>query len=232
MKISVYGDSYADANFHESRAGFESWVSLLKKTFETDCYGIAGSSLYYSYKKFVLTQSNYDKIIFIATIPGRLEIPDHIEVTHPQARFLGNYASVEHVLETRQDMPEEYKKCLEAAKQYFLYLYNKEKEFDYYELLIEKILEIRPDTILLNVVKRKQDVPRLVDISKRELKTAGYPDEAFHWIDKRPCHFSKRTNEFFHKKIVDWLNGEPIEIIIDDFPVILTDEIANLISKR
>lgn len=231
MKIAVFGDSYADETMNESIAGYPSWVRLLRKTYNLECFGKAASSLYYSYKLFLSKNSNFDKVVFVTTGPGRVEIPNYIKISNAEYKFVPNLVTAQNRLLHGLFYTEEEKKVLEAICMYYQYLIDFEKEKYLHRLMINDILNIRPDTILINGFYIDQSEPRLVDISKRELKTSGFPDEAFNWRDLRPCHFSKRTNEFVSEKVKSWIRGEPVKINVDEFPIIERREIEHLIKK-
>jgi hypothetical protein len=70
MKIGIYGDSFADPNPFPN----ESWIAYLKNNIESaivDQYSSAGTSHWWSYKKFMETHEKYDTIIFCHTNPIR-----------------------------------------------------------------------------------------------------------------------------------------------------------------
>lgn len=73
MRIGIYGDSFASPHNTDQSKNI-SWVSVLK-TLIPNCdienHGRGATSVFYSYKKFLQTCSNYDKIIFLITNPDR-----------------------------------------------------------------------------------------------------------------------------------------------------------------
>lgn len=73
MKIGVFGDSFA-APMHPSSKGFDFlWCNTLanKLNGSIDNFAQTGSSVFYSYQKFVSNYNNYDLCIFIVTEPNR-----------------------------------------------------------------------------------------------------------------------------------------------------------------
>lgn len=78
MRIAIYGDSFAVSKLELS----SSWYSLLGKKLnsQVDSYGENGSSVYYSYKKFMESHIHYDRVIFLVTEPSRYY--SHVKLTN------------------------------------------------------------------------------------------------------------------------------------------------------
>ena len=78
MKLAVYGDSFGVKNNDDH----EFWVSNVVDKLGTSCenYCENSCSLFYSYKQFLNTQDNYDRIIFLATLPSRYTKPIFIKI--------------------------------------------------------------------------------------------------------------------------------------------------------
>lgn len=71
MKIGIYGDSFAD---HHTDSKHIAWYNILSNYIPgstVTCYGKKSTSVYYSYKKFLETYSEFDKVIFLITNPDR-----------------------------------------------------------------------------------------------------------------------------------------------------------------
>ena len=92
MKIGLFGDSFAHDD--KTKTG-KSYIEYLneRNDFEIVAHGMSGSGMYYSYKKFLEYNKDYQKIIFITTHPGRLWIRNskNLAVEHTY-----NLASAEH----------------------------------------------------------------------------------------------------------------------------------------
>lgn len=72
MKIGIYGDSFANSPNQPSMKTH--WSTLLQEKLEVetiDNYGIPGSSIFYSYTKFLDNYHKYDLNIFLVTEPNR-----------------------------------------------------------------------------------------------------------------------------------------------------------------
>jgi hypothetical protein len=74
MNLGIYGDSYGEATIDK----LDAWPNILATKLKRDYndvkiknYAKGGSSLYFSYKKFLKTKDLYDIIIFVVTEPNR-----------------------------------------------------------------------------------------------------------------------------------------------------------------
>lgn len=105
MKIGIYGDSYTTSHgFHDQPTNwYNKLASLLSDIYDTvqiNHHGLAGSSLYYSYRKFFDTYHENDLNIVLVTGPGRY--PYTVELDTP-----GNsrtFTSKNHVESTVQQL--------------------------------------------------------------------------------------------------------------------------------
>ena len=74
MRIAIYGDSYADYNYRPNNN--KTWMHHLEdKNNKINVFANSGSSFYFSVKKYLETNKNFDKKIFFVTFPGRLYLP-------------------------------------------------------------------------------------------------------------------------------------------------------------
>lgn len=121
MKIGIYGDSYAgngDVTLSSN------WINSFIKLVEEDSkekitlyhYALGGSSLYYSYKKFLETKNKCDLVIFLATEPHRYI--DRIKISGSYFAFVCK-SHVEDFKKTFTDLDDETKKKLDAIIGWF-----------------------------------------------------------------------------------------------------------------
>jgi hypothetical protein len=85
MKIGIFGDSFAESDNDESVHGWAWHVSKNLPKAHIDNYGEGGSSLYFTYSKFLKEHTKYDRVIVFGTNGGRLYFPDmptHWRLTH------------------------------------------------------------------------------------------------------------------------------------------------------
>jgi len=95
MKLAIYGDSFAEINPPRIE---HSWQQLLanKLNCSMNCYGLNSSSIFYSYRKFLETYSNYDIIVFLVTEPNRYAKTFHISSTNENI-FVSNVFAIDYV---------------------------------------------------------------------------------------------------------------------------------------
>jgi hypothetical protein len=234
MKVAIFGDSYADEKIHKREAKYKSWVEILREKYYPDlaCYGEAGSSLYFSYGKFLDNHSKYDKIIFVTTTNGRITIPSYIKFKeHADTYLMYHLNGVEtansHIVDRPFLMTEEGILATKAAIEYFKYLHDPIYDSRMRSLMKDSIKNIRPDSIIVDTLN-----PGLSDISYYEFCPHGdRPAEMWEYNDHRMCHLSKRNNEILAEKMFEWSNGTPVHINFKDFEVPSREELFQLLVK-
>lgn len=148
MKIGIYGDSYAGGDVSLS----SNWINTLVRKIENDVgkkisyfqYALGGSSLYYSYKKFIETNNEYDLVIFLVTEPHRYYDPVLISGSKIAITGLGQ---LEHFKNNFSNLDEKTIKLLDNLIGWFNMSSEKFND-DMSDLMIDKIETIRPDAIL------------------------------------------------------------------------------------
>ena len=104
-KLAIFGDSWAEIKPIDKWYG---WSHLLQKEYpegECDVFAVGGSSLSFSFRKFLENHQNYEKIIFVVTGLHRWSFP---EGSGPKGTLLGgklfsqeifdHWASLSHTL--------------------------------------------------------------------------------------------------------------------------------------
>lgn len=209
MKIAIFGDSYADdhsAWSHRYTGVGPGWPDYLRsQNIEVDNYSLGGTSLYYSYQKFILKYQEYDKIIFVVTHSGRISVPVGIG---NQEEYYVNAALVEDALKNCFDFERKIK--LAAIRDYFLYVKNDKFDNLVHKLLIEDISRKHEVILMIPAFPNSgidNQIP-LIDISFFESKFWNlnwiYPDsDAGH--DARKCHMCEENNLMLGKEIYNWV---------------------------
>lgn len=230
MKIGIFGDSWAKTivsdegkKFHDGYA----WWELLLAKYDVTNFGVPGSSVYFSYEEFNKHYSNFDKIIFLATEPGRLTFEIGSEIKNPLLkeefkRHCNAYATADYYSKVFNDIrfPEDSAR-INAAKEYFLWLLNKKEQKEYRRLLLNEIRNLRPDTLILIPSEswdhvKQQVIFCLLDISNIEVDHFGkgsFQDLMNQgYTDIRPCHLTREDNKMFADKISNWIENQTIPI--------------------
>ena len=208
-KLGIYGDSFANNNHGHvgiPELDSKSWMDLLNSKFDVTCYGKPGSSLYYSYQQFLISQKSYQQIIFVITTPGRWPVP--FSDDNGNDLHVPSYSSVEHYLKnlvfnTSNKMAKNKPKIL-ALQTYYLHLHNELTQFnsDMSDLMIDKIKEIRPDTIFVTFDQMMQYVDQFHQ--KLLLQPDAKYSEAFSSFKEKRCicHVSDIINEVISEDAV------------------------------
>ena len=153
--LGIFGDSFADPSHGHNNYPNDhvySWVHLLTDTYQVEWYSRGGSSLFYSYEKFLEHHHKYSKIVFVVTEPGRLSenlIKSTIGPT--EMITIPNWQVAEYCLNNKSRLidPTEISR-LKAMRDYYIHVDQHKSSLLFSELLVNKIREIRPDVLLIN----------------------------------------------------------------------------------
>lgn len=208
MKIAVFGDSFGDdyTIWPNPYTGVgPSWVDYLRdQNIEIDNYACGGTSLFYSYQRFISTYTKYDKIIFMVTHPGRITVP-----SGTQTEDYFNAAQVEKELESCFDFQRKTK--LNAIRDYFIYVKNDEFDNLIHQLLIEDILK-KHNSVLMIPCFTSNDIDSklpLIKISEFEAAFWNFTDTILPntdtVYDARKCHMCEENNLMLGKEIFNWV---------------------------
>ena len=221
MKIGIFGDSFA-MNHPDNIT--DSWVDILRQKFTTTNWASPGTNLFYSVVAFKNNQHAYDKIIFVVTKPGRLflrhdEIYESDDEQKVASLSMAEYLYHKTLKESNGYKKEIKSKIYKTAIDYFMYIQDEGYERYIHNLMINDILTIRPDAILIPTVKDSlenyhSDV--MADITIKEDVAFNYKPDIYA-DDIRHCHMTAENNAIFAGKVNKWLNGEKVDINLDDF---------------
>lgn len=223
MKIGIFGDSFGTANNMPVTEKSRPWFDYVGDQHEIFNYCESGSSLYWSYDKYLSTDCQFDKIIFLVTFPGRLRIltteceknyPD--QVTHyDHAKGLLEYAIRNN--HTRRIM------LYRTAINYFLHYQDQKQEKLNHQLLLEKIRQI-PNCLVIPNFKEsfpnESNYSYLFQIS--EIDDNYYRDQLtenknFTFYDARHCHFNDENNKIFGDHILKWIDTGEWKLDISEY---------------
>jgi hypothetical protein len=166
---------------------YKCWVDLLSETYNVTNYARGGTDCYFSYRSFLETHEQYDKIIFLKTFPGRLSLYN---------KHWHHYYNVSSIIADD--------KMSSVVRDYFIYVQPEDnfrtELFD--NLMIEDVLRRRPDTINIDIAftSKTNSIP-LYDIYKTESKFWNIDYEEINYLDARQCHMSYKNNVMIYKKM-------------------------------
>ncbi len=152
LKLAIYGCSFASVTMGPDHLLDQAWPNLFKEKYSVDIYSAPGSSVFYSYKKFLETYINYDKIIFSQTSSGRWFNPIMID------GFDRYFSHINQVLMAKKAIQEESLvvdiktiKTLDALEGYFLYLEDASTSHAIDQALLHHIKSLRKDAIIIPI---------------------------------------------------------------------------------
>jgi hypothetical protein len=211
MKIGIFGDSYGDPNWLGQRAVQEDtnlkknkpyfgWYDYLGNDFQVENFSMSCSSLYYSKTLFDQTYSNYDKILFLVTEPGRYYFHNHDTDNLYLKHFAGMNRLERHINDSKRSR-EDIKK-LKIFRDYIINVRNWDLEIYFHNLMVDDIKNKRTDVLIvpcfLNSMPGATKSLHCISLSEN-LK------RQFDDIDYRICHMNEKNNFQFYQNIRDAL---------------------------
>ena len=215
MKIGIFGDSYADRHPHGNG---QAWFEMLRDRFNLDvtCFGRKGSSLYYSYKKFIDHYEQFDKIIFLVTGPSRLTlpIPQEYDNENDTLRHVTNYNSFYHNVTSNFRNDRYLQQVSKALKLYYAYLMDAEKDFLFHRLLIEEIQRVRPDGLYIPCFNNLgfSSKKTLFDIHCIDVAHYKLSDHEACHREIRHCHFNQENNKILSDLVKHWIDTNDFDL--------------------
>lgn len=222
MKIAIFGDSYAAGHLYDRPDGYEPWPVYLQNMTDHDItnYAISGSSFQYSAQLFLKDYSQYDKIIFVITSPGRMYISNPL-LHDNRLRHVAGLTHIEWLWNAYSLNRSEKMAALpyiDAAKSYYTYLYDHEQAKLFHTALYEKLERTTPPGTVLwlpviacSVGKLEGTVTTLNDISMID----GIWET--NQMDDRCDHFNDNNNRLLAEKINRWIETGDINLNVSEF---------------
>ena len=211
MKIGVYGDSFACQHTTVESATI-TWYNMLANFIPNSTvksYGWGATSLFYSYKSFLKTYHEFDKIIFLVTNPDRYT--KEVEFTTGRKEFFANIFHTDHILKNNKDLSSIDIRIINDLKGWFMSL-DSEYNSLMSEFMIQNMEKLHNDIIFfpcfpssltderLNMYKltSSMNMINIFDRQKQLLNNADLwaMDESKEHIS---CHLSEEFNLFVAK---------------------------------
>jgi hypothetical protein len=261
-RVGIYGDSFACRAWNGG-SGL-SWPEILVRNhpeYNIQNFAEAGSSLFFSYNKFLKSYKTFDKIIFITTSPGRFSIPDSANINSPwvsrhvvPVSLKADYDGMDYLIgksideKTKQQFIH-HKRILHAVEDYFTYLYDDGQDVHNNIGLVNNLLVMHPDILIIPTVTNPAAVDFglsdpgnntdkypsvLTDICKKEITVTGndFFEVAKVGRDKRHCHMSETNNTIFANKIANYLKTGEFTLNLDDFVYDKTLDVTKIFSAE
>ena len=207
LKVGIFGDSFSDPirhghdNFRElDELG---WPNLLKHKHEVGLYGQGGSSIFYSYQKFLEHHSKYDKIVFVVTDPLRW-IKGYSLLG--RERHFSNYWTADNFLKVnKKELRLDQIDLLEAIKSYYLHMADDPSSYQLAHLIINHMKQIRPDIILIPIDQTLLDInvagfQQYIDVFYNTIGLKKFNGDIYYEY-RLICHLSKEMNKLMAEHV-------------------------------
>jgi hypothetical protein len=231
MKIAVFGDSFAGTIIDVNAA----WPDMIGGRYTLQNFAEGGTSLYWSIEKLIEKHEDFDTILFFVTSPGRIQIAKQIIPPNDPVEFsyISGFTDACFKLNRINTFPragielEFWKNAYQAGVDYYKFFHSEKKEIFLHQLLVDKIKDIRPDTIIINSFTAEKI--GINEIYKMENLAWDITPEEINKIyyDKRSCHMTAKNNEIFSKEIESYLLGSresDFEIRLEKFAAPTSEE--------
>jgi len=227
MKIAIFGDSFAHTN-PLSKLKDKAWYNLLKSQgHSVTLFSSTGSSLWYSYDKFIKNHAVFDRCIIMVTNWGRFHLP---QLKQP---FWPGVSQIEEFLKVRE-FPEYDRNVLISTYNWAIYARNDDQEIAYHQLMLQDIVLKRPDALIIPCFD--YDLSRvptgenctLFDVSMIDILyyRIDWQDDKGIWrrrplrkggLELRACHMNDANNKILADKIENWLLTNQFYMKKEDF---------------
>lgn len=227
MKIAIFGDSYGSVSLLPLRKldqKSNSWVNHLKRLTANEHsitnYCKSGSSLFYSINLFLEHHTEYDRVIFLTTSQGRIELDNSFINSLKSIHFQQHLTSHDHAIELIKKFKDQEFDCLvyQAVADYFVYVQNPNCDKFVQSLMVEKIKSVKPDTLIIPCFGESLEDDRfqLNLVSNIDLQHYNYHKKTVMG-DHRHCHMNDENNIIMAEKIYNWIKTNNISLDISDF---------------
>jgi hypothetical protein len=185
--IGIYGDSFAQDILEIS------WVNQLRLMLNCNviCYGLRGTSLIYSYSKFLNNYSKHDLNIFVLTDPSREDVYDNDVGFKTIAKDSGKIRDriIARGIETKRTLyPKSY------------YFYNL--------AILDSILVKDKNVVIINAMNHDYSHSAMINIQSLDHNYFYNTLNPELENTNRSCHMSKKQNLEFAQYLVQHLNNE------------------------
>lgn len=146
MTIGIYGDSYGVKNNNP----YKLWADIVAENLNTSYtnYSKPASSLFYSYKQFLETNTQHDIVIFLVTLPFRYTKSIRLDVTGDREYYISGIHNIDYLIKKHNNLSDADKRLLTSLKNWFCLM-----DDDFYKVsqkfMVDHIINTRPDAIII-----------------------------------------------------------------------------------
>lgn len=222
-KVGIFGDSFADELVYTSgitpTKNPISWPVLLADEHKLRVTNFArgGTSVFYSYKEFLLNRHKFESIVFVVTESSRLYNKGPV--------IISNLNTIEEFLATHTAEEPRYSMYL-AAKMYYEHLYDTEYGLFVRDKIVEEVSRIckeeKKKLIFIPAFQKCKETTTYFNISLYEIVTkelmTQFGDSIYRKESTlRACHMSKNNNMHLANLVASLVRGAEIKITLNDF---------------
>ena len=197
MDIAVFGDSFTQNEPREYTSWFEDF----------DCFGLGGTDIWYSYKNFLNHHENYDRIIFACTSPYR------VCKYHERLGWL-IYTNPDSCKLNKKKHP-----TFSLMQQYLTHIstIHDGRDETFCDLMVDKILNIRPDTLFIKCFETSPGPPVLPlnEVRRLEQRIMDRNDESDGLIDIRLAHLTEESHTIIKSEVKKALHNNDTWLDMD-----------------
>lgn len=227
-KIAIFGDSWGA---EDPPYG---WSHLLKlgDPDNIDLFGAEGSSLGWSLEQFLNNHHNYEKIVFVITLPYRIYFPvTCISKFDGHIRIIEHWSSLAQIERQMKKYTSENNmldKLLDLYINYICAPSREVQELNSFKAMLSYLTHIRSDTIFIPTVTRYYPTVdpvyhwSLGDIFDQENNYNLDLVDSWHYGDTRCNHLSVASNLWVLEHVKARLEGNFIEWSTDQTPTFKT----------
>lgn len=200
LKLAIYGDSFSDPTWVSNT--YMSWPELLANDYNITNYSQTGTSMWWSYDKFLNTHNKFDLAIFVVTVPGRI----HVEYND---KHLNLNPSTWPVWDG-----------INIGEMYFRYFYSSKRETAFHNFMVNDILQYQ-DVLVIPAFLESLPIQSwsLCHYADLELQHYGLDHPGNN--ENRKCHLTKENNLMVYNKISKAIadKDQVLKLNKDDFVV-------------
>lgn len=228
MRIAIFGDSFGDDTSIWPRPYMDvgsSWIDYLRnQDIEIHNYSRYGTSLFYSHQKFISNYQNYDKIVFLVTMPGRLTVP------HPTKKNEELHCTPGSIQRQITNCTGDNQKItLNAVQDYFIHVQNARFDREIQKLLIEDIIrkqvtkDNHSNNLLLIPCFHQSGIDNqtpLIMITEFEAKFWNLKETipaSPTQLDCRKAHMCEENNLLLGRKVHTWIKTGRFVLLKENF---------------
>ena len=237
VKIAVYGDSFSDIVKYQKAKNYigphvnQSWPALLSKKYNVENFSKTTTGLEWSYNLAISNDTEYDRIIFLASHVDRLMINSS----------WSKEAGQEHINQSAIGNGNRFftKTILKAAQQYYAYFTNQEFSHNRVTLMYNDLkqrfgdrlllLRIFPDGLANKGIYNCDNEMLLSDIQAEEIKQHyGRRCDLTKLLsrgDLRHCHLTNPHHEMMFNKLDHWIQTKEFSLTQQDVITINKQEL-------